>query len=258
MSKSLRQLILFGAPLFVGIINIFHPVHFQPTGIYEGIRNVVEWWITLHILNLFGFALVGLAGFLLVQEQRGRAATIAKIGLAIFVPTYAGFDSIIGIGTGILIRYARGLPVDRLTVLNPAIDAFWTNNVATALAIVGSIAWGFSMSMCAVAFTEPKKRPVILALGIISGAITGWGYSASTFGTLPWVIAVGLVGLISFVITNRSLPVSLLLLSGILFGTTHVVPYGPLGMACLVMATLLLELAPQKERIAQTRTSLAA
>jgi hypothetical protein len=28
MSKTLRQLILFGIPLLVGIANWFHPVHF--------------------------------------------------------------------------------------------------------------------------------------------------------------------------------------------------------------------------------------
>src|SRR5512138_2732484 len=100
MSKELRRLILFGAPLSVGIINIFHPVHFEPTGIYEGIHNVVGWWIVLHVLNLFGFALLGLAAYLLITAQEGIAATLARVAIAIFVPTYAGFDSIIGIGTG--------------------------------------------------------------------------------------------------------------------------------------------------------------
>jgi len=248
MSKSLRKFILFGAPLFVGVINIFHPVYFRPTGIYGGIQGVVEWWITLHILNLFGFALVGFAVLLLIEDQHGITASIAKIGLAIFIPTYAGFDSIIGIGTGILVRYAKGIPVDRLVVLNPAIDAFWTNNVATLLAIIGSIAWTFSMSMCAVAFTEPKRRPAVLIIGLIAGGISGWGYSASTFGTLPWWTAVVLVGLISYFLSRQSLPISLLILSGILFGTTHVVPYGPLGMACFVMASTLLEFGLLKAR----------
>ena len=34
MSKTIRTLILFGAPLFVGALNIFHPVHFGQTGLY--------------------------------------------------------------------------------------------------------------------------------------------------------------------------------------------------------------------------------
>jgi len=246
MPKRLRLLILFGAPLFVGVINWFHPVHFQPTGIYQGIHGVVAWWITLHVLNLFGFALLGLAGFLLVKDLQSKAATVAKIALAIFIPTYAGFDSIIGIGTGILVRYATGVPVDQLVILNPAIDAYWTNNVATALAIAGSVAWGISMSAMAVAHAEPGRRPALVILGILAGVLTGWGTSASTFGTLPWWIAVAVVGVLGLVVGRPSWPASLLIVSGILFGTTHVVPYGPFGMACFLAAAALLEFSPQK------------
>ena len=110
MSRLTRQIVLLGAPLFVGVINLFHPVHFDATGIYAGIEDQVDWWITLHTLNLAGFALLGLAAFLLVKDQQGFAARIAKIALAIFVPTYVGFDSIIGIGIGTLIQYAKNLP----------------------------------------------------------------------------------------------------------------------------------------------------
>lgn len=251
MSKELRRLILLGAPLFVGILNIFHPVHFEPTGVYEDIHGVVGWWIVLHVLNLFGFALLGLATYLLLKEQQGRAAAIAKIAIAIFVPTYAGFDSVIGIGTGILVQYANGVPVSQLAILDPTINAYWTSNVATLLAILGSMSWGFAMSLGAVSISETRK-PAILILGLISGAVTGWGYSSSMFGTLPWWIAVIMIGVICFLIARPGLPAALLIMSGILFGTTHVVPYGPLGMACLVLAIALLEIAPHKAHIVQT------
>jgi len=254
MSKELRRLILFAAPLFVGVINIFHPVHFEPTGIYEGIHNLVGWWILLHILNLFGFALLGLAAYLLIEDQHGIAATIAKVMIAIFIPTYAGFDSIIGIGTGVLVRYANGVPVNQLTILDPTINAFWSNNVAAMLAILGSVTWGFGMSLSAVTFTESKRRPAVLILGFIAGAVTGWGYSSSMFGTIPWWIAVLLVGAICLIVARPSVPASLLIISGILFGTTHVVPYGPLGLACFVIAVVLLQFEPNKVTRSETIT----
>jgi len=246
MSKELRRLIIFGAPLFVGVINIFHPVHFQPTGVYESLHDKVNWWIVLHILNLFGFALLGLAAYLVVKDQPGITASLAVIAIAIFVPTYAGFDSIIGIGTGILIRYANGVPTNQLVVLDPTINAFWTNNVAIMLATAGSIAWGLGMSLCAVSFTEPKRRPLVLVLGLITGLVTGWGYSSSMFGTLPWWIAVLVVGVIGMIVARPSIPVGLLIVSGVLFDTSHVVPYGPLGMACFVTAVALIESAQRK------------
>jgi hypothetical protein len=257
MSKELRRIILFGAPLFVGVINIFHPVHFEPTGVYEDIHGVVGWWIVLHVLNLFGFALLGLAAYLLIQDEHGVAATIAKIAIAIFIPTYAGFDSIIGIGTGVLIRYANGVPAIQLAILNPTIDAYWTNNVAILLATLGSMSWGLAMALSAVSFTETKK-PAILVLGLISGAVTGWGYSSSTFGTLPWWIIVIIIGAVCLLISRPGLPVAMLILSGILFGTTHAVPYGPLGMLCFALAAALLEVAPHRAHITQTMATTAS
>jgi hypothetical protein len=66
------------------------------------------------------------------------------------------------------------------------------------------------------------------------------------FGTFPWWIAVWFIGMLGLIIAHPVLPASLLILSGILFGTTHVVPYGPLGMACFVIAVAILKFAPNK------------
>jgi hypothetical protein len=233
-------------------------VHFEPTGIYEAIHTKVDWWITLHIINLFGFALLGLAAYLLIAEQQGLTAKIAKILLAIFIPTYAGFDSVIGIGTGILVQYANRVPVNQLVILDPTINAFWRNNVAMMLATVGSITWGLSMTLIAVSLTEQKRRAVVLVLGLITGAITGWGASASTFGTLPWWIAVALVGLLTLLTTRLSFISALFILAGVLFGTTHVVPFGPLGMACFLIAVALLEFSPNKIQIPQANKALVS
>ncbi|HSB65982.1 MAG TPA: hypothetical protein VLD65_05340 [Anaerolineales bacterium] len=251
MSRFTRQVIVFGAPIFVGILNLFHPVHFENTNTYDSLHGVVKWWIALHLMNIAGFALLALAGFLLVQRRLGKAATIARIALAIFVPTYIAFDAITGIGTGILIQYAGRLPMNELVAVKPVIDAYWSGNVATLLAIIGSVAWNLGMSMSAMAFTEPKRRLAMIAPVFLAGAVDSWGYSAATFGTLPWWIAALLIGLLSFLISRASLPVSLLTLSGILFGITHVVPFGPLGMACFVVAAALLEWAPRKAQVTQ-------
>ena len=238
MSKTIQTLILFGAPVFVGVLNIFHPVHFGPTGIYEDIHGVVGWWITLHVLNLFGFALLGLAAYLLMLDRHGIAATAAKIALVIFVPAYAGFDSIIGIGTGNLIEYAIRLQSAQLAFFLHAIDAYWSNGVATILAIMGSVSWSVAMSASAISFAE-SRRVAAVALGAVAGAFTGWGYSSSMFGSLPWWIGVAAIGVISVIVVRPALPYTLLILAGILFGTTHVVPFGPLGMACFVAAVAL-------------------
>jgi hypothetical protein len=234
----------------VGVLNIFHPVHFGPTGIYEDIHLVAGWWITLHVLNLFGFVLLGLAAYLLMLDQHGIAATVAKIALVVFVPAYAGFDSVIGIGTGNLVQYANRLQPDQLAAFLPAVDAYWVNGIATMLAIIGSVSWTFAMSASAISFAE-SRRVAAGALGVIAGGFTGWGYSSSMFGTLPWWIGVAVIGAISILVVRPALPYTLLILAGILFGTTHVVPFGPLGMACFAAAVALLQSAPRTVRVRQ-------
>jgi hypothetical protein len=61
MPNLLRQFLLLFPPLAVGALNLTHPiVHLS---IYSGILHHLNWWIGLHLLNLFGFPLVGLAAY---------------------------------------------------------------------------------------------------------------------------------------------------------------------------------------------------
>jgi hypothetical protein len=251
MSKVIRQIILFGAPVVVGVMNLFHPVHFEMTGIYDAVQQQVAWWITLHFVNLLSFPVLGLAVYLLIKDTPGTAALVGKVALAVFVPTYTGFDALAGIGTGTLIQNARGLSPDQLAVVKPTIDAYWASAAVTVLATIGSIAWSVSMTAAAIAFVEPKRRPAMLALGVAAGGVVGWGVATSSFGTWPWWMTVGLVGLIGLVVSRPWLPGTLLILAGVFFGTTHVVPYGPLAMVCLVGAAAWLEFMPHRVEFAR-------
>lgn len=248
MSKTMRSLILFAAPLFVGLLNLFHPSHFDQHAIYDGLHLVTAWWITLHVLNLFGFAALGLAGYLLILERRGLAVTLAKIALLIFVPMYVGFDALIGIGTGVLMRYGNGLPAGALTALKTTINVFWNSSVATMLAIIGSVAWNAAMGAAAVGFTR-SRRIAAVSLAVVAGLFTGWGYASGAFGTLPWWIGLLTIAFVSLVVVRPALPYTLLTMSGILFGTTHVTPFGPLGMACFFAAAVLVSWAPAELQV---------
>jgi hypothetical protein len=245
MSKSIRSFLIFAAPLAVGVLNVFHPANPQHTPIYNTVHGVVGWWILLHILNLFGFALLGLAAYLLILERHGIAAVVAKVALVIFVPTYVGFDALIGIGTGNLVQYANQLPLGQLAAFMPAIEAFWNNETAMVLAIVGSIAWSVAMSASAISFVH-ERRPMAVAFAILAGAYTGWGASSGMFGTLSWWIGVAVIAAISVIVVRPPLPYTPLIVAGILFGTTHVVPFGPLGMACFLAAAAVIQLAPDR------------
>lgn len=236
------------------MINFFHPIHTSTRGIYRALEHHVDWWITLHVLNLGAFALLGLAAYQLLRAQVGIAATIGRIALAMFVPLYVGFDTLIGIAAGLLIRYAKALPADQLPVLEPAIDLFWSARIPTALAAAGSMTWTVGMVMAAISFSQPRRLWITAAIGVVAAAATGWGASTFHYGTHLWWAIVAAIGAAALIGAWPRVPVAMLMLAGIFFGTTHVVPYGPLGMACFLIAVTLLEI----ERRRTGRTSAPA
>jgi hypothetical protein len=237
MKKSIRTMILFAAPLYVGAVNLFHPVQPPHTEIYDTVHPVVGWWIALHVLNLFGFGLLGLAGYLLVLDRHGIAATLAKAAFIVYVPAYIGFDAVIGIGTGNLVRYAGALSIGQLVAFLPAIEAYWSNGTSTLLAAIGSLAWTVGVGAAGFSFVMERRGPAA-AIAVAASIFTGWGASSGTLGTLPWWIGFGVLSVLSIAVVRPAVPYTLLILAGVLFGTTHVVPFGPLGMLCFIAAAL--------------------
>src|SRR4051812_31122532 len=97
MGRIARDAVLFGAPAVAAVVNLGHPVVIPP--IYEAVLHHMPWWIVLHLMNLVLFPAVGLAAFLLLQGRDDRAARVSRAAIAVFVPMYAAFDSLAGIGT---------------------------------------------------------------------------------------------------------------------------------------------------------------
>jgi hypothetical protein len=255
MPKFARAFIIFGAPAFAGLINSFHPRHGGRAGVYQGIGPHVDWWLTLHLLNLAAFSLIALAAYLLLQNATHWAATLGRIALGIYTPLYLAFDTLAGIGTGLLIRHAREIPADRRAALEPAIDLVWAGDFSWSLAVAGSVAWIVAMTATAVAFAQTGRRLVALALGIAAFVITGWGTSGGTHGSAQWWSAVAIFTVIGLVFARPAIPTVGLLLAGLFFGTTHVVPYGPIAMACFLAAAACIE--SEKGRATATSNNLS-
>ena len=80
MKTRQRLLVVFGAPVLVGMLNLMHPVITPP--IYPKLEEQVRFWLHLQLL----FPLLGLAACLLVKDVPGPAASISRAAIAIFVP----------------------------------------------------------------------------------------------------------------------------------------------------------------------------
>jgi len=257
MPTRLRRLLLFGAPTLVAAFNLAHPVIPQP--VYSGVLHHLDWWVTLHLVNLLLFPLLGLAAYTLTGDLNGAAATVSRVAIAFFIPVYAGFDALMGIGTGVLVQLSHPLPPASVAVVAPVIDTFYESPILYNLSAAGSVAWIIGMLAAAVAFTAPERRRLVAIIAILIFPAGGWArqnifLAADNVTITPawWLVTAGM-GLAMFAIGRPRIPSALLTLAGALFGALHVTPTGPLGAACFLGAALYVEFAMRKDKPAPPR-----
>jgi hypothetical protein len=151
MPRQLRSLFVFGPPVLVSLFNATHPV-LQPP-IYEGILRHLDWWLDLHIINLALFPLLGFAAYLLLVNARGPAVAVSTVAIAIYVPVYAAFDALAGIGTGTLVQQSRHLSPDQRAIVGGVTitPLWWLLSAAIASAMFAVCTPRLVGALCALA-----------------------------------------------------------------------------------------------------------
>jgi len=240
-----RRPVLFGAPAVTALVNAGHPIVFPP--IYAAVQHHMPWWLALHVLNLLLFPAVGFAAYLLVRRCQGRAASLARAAIACFVPLYAAFDSLAGIGTGVLVRHASRITPADPSAFGALLDAYWGDPVLLGVGAAGSLAWVVAMLASAVAVTESERRrragiaaALILVVIGVARAVLFQVPGVAAIQPVWWVVTLG-CGVMMALVARPSVPAALLTLAGALFGATHVTPTGPLGLGCFLAAVILIE-----------------
>lgn len=194
--RVLRQLIVLFSPLILCILEIWHPVGVHNKSAFESILPKVDWWLTLHLLQLPLFGLLALSILLIVDKLQGWPANICRIGMGFFLVFYTALDSITGIAGGVLIRTARNSPPNVQAFVAKQVDFFFFDP------IVG----GSTLSL----------------IGLLGAG--GW-----VVGVTAAAIALSKVGI-------DRLTTSLLILGGVMFGISHTPPTGPLGLFLIFFA----------------------
>lgn len=199
-SILIQRLIILGTPFVLGLLEITHPIGMMNKTPFQSVVPKVDWWITLHLLQLPLFGLLGIAVLLLVNNLKGLPVMISRIGIAFFLIFYTALDSIMGIAGGVLIRSAKDLSK------NIQIFAEKQFNLLLFDPIFG----GSTFSL----------------ISVLGGG--GW-----LIGIIAAVIALKRAGASLF-------SVVLLIASGFLFGLAHVPPTRPIGMACFFIAVAMI------------------
>jgi hypothetical protein len=128
---------LIGVPAAWAVLLLFHPM--GDGGFYEVIDGNVTAWITVHLgMGVFVPLFAGVV-YLLLRGVQGAAATVSRIGLAVFAIFYAAWELVLGVGTGILTHETNALPATQQAVGADLVDSYGENGVIVALSVIGSI-----------------------------------------------------------------------------------------------------------------------
>jgi hypothetical protein len=147
-----RRLFLVVPPLVLAVVLWWHPA--GGTNVYEGVSGDVGAWLVVHTTFLFLTPLLGLAGFVLLRGLEGRAATVSRVAIVFFLVFYTAWEMTIGVGTGVLVDYANGLPAAEQAVVADAIQDYNRNWIAAdpSIALVlGTLGWIVAMVAAAIA-----------------------------------------------------------------------------------------------------------
>jgi hypothetical protein len=88
---------MIGVPVAWAILLLFHPQ--GGGGFYDVIDGNVVPWVTVHLgMGIFVPLFAGVV-YLLLRGVDSTAATVSRIGLAVFAIFYAAWELVLGVGT---------------------------------------------------------------------------------------------------------------------------------------------------------------
>jgi hypothetical protein len=166
----LRRLFLVATPLALAVVLWWHPAGGE--NVYEDVRADVGAWLFVHTVFLLFIPLLGLATYLLLNGLGGWAAAVSRVALIFFLVFYTAYEATVGVGTGILVDYANGLPAAEQGVVADAIQDLNRNPILADPSIslvLGAAGWIVAMVAAAIAFRRAGAGwPVTLLLAFAS------------------------------------------------------------------------------------------
>jgi hypothetical protein len=161
---------LIGVPLLWAILLLFHPTG-DGDEYYPIVKDDVTAWMTVHLGMMLFIPLLAGVVFLLLRGVTGPAALVSRIALAPFVVFYGAYETLVGLGSGILANEVNGLPQSERATGAQLIQDFnesWLladpgvlNSIGTVALVVAAIAAGVALHRRAGA---PIAVPILLGL----------------------------------------------------------------------------------------------
>lgn len=167
MTMPARTATLIGPPLALAVLLALHPPA-EGADIYGDIRDSVALWLAVHLGLLGCVTFVALALRRVLAPMQGTAARLARLALWPFVICFVAWESSLGIGGGMLVEHANGLPAGaERDAVAAAIQHHFENALIGDLSIVGSVgnaAWIFAAVAAALAARRAGHRGLVVGL----------------------------------------------------------------------------------------------
>jgi len=177
-AHPLRMLVVFGTPVAFATTGFLHLVPW-PAGsdieAYTRLRDHATLWIAIHVVQLLLILLLAVAIYWLTEGLTSTAARLSRVALLPYLVFYSAFDSIAGLGRGLVALYGSQLPAARQAVLPGVTGAFsatW-HPVPLMIDLIGSLSWAVAVVAAAVALRHagaPWTATIPLGLAGLIGA----------------------------------------------------------------------------------------
>lgn len=125
-------------------------------------------WVWIHVVLLGALALLASAVRVLLGGVDGVAATVARALLPVALVTYAAFDALVGLGTGVLVERADSLGPDAHVL----VEQWWSvPSPISIIATVAQLSWVAVLGATAIArCTRAAPRHLVPVLVALAGS----------------------------------------------------------------------------------------
>ena len=170
---------MFGTPASLMVVSVFHPSRlvsqFTPS-VFEFLAPRVSVWLGVHIVQLLLLGPLGLTVLYMTQGVEGGFARTSRAALIPFFVFYSALDSIVGIGTGILVWQSVGLTGQERAVANQVIQRYYDAQFIEwpgLINLVGAISWVVVCFGAGMALWKAGASRWVVVLMSLAGVLFG-------------------------------------------------------------------------------------
>jgi hypothetical protein len=168
-----RRALAVTPPVLFLLVSLLHPLP-DWAHIVDSLAPRWTLWMAVHVAQLVLVPLLVFSVWMLLGGLTGRLPGLARAALIVFAAFYSAFDTIVGLGTGLLVRRAMLLDGAEREAAARLAQWFWDARLDPRLPVVwviaiGTMAWLIAMITTALALRRAGAPRRIAVLLIVSG-----------------------------------------------------------------------------------------